>query len=170
MGRYVTVLYLILHILMHSSAQITGVDTLYKANDLIYFSNLERAVFTDFLEGEPDYLAMISAVDPNTEEGELQLYRDWMDEIIDNIYASGFFANLAMRSIRACSCCIPRSYDSLFAKAFTSSGAGCGIFSFVDIEVAVFAVAGRILRWCVALLLLAIIHPPLYTASLVFYL
>jgi len=89
MGRHVTVLCLILH-LMYSSAQITGVDTLYKANDLIYFSNLERTIFTDFLEGEPDYLAMISAVDPNTEERELQLYREWMDEIINDIQDKKF--------------------------------------------------------------------------------
>ncbi|MFC2115349.1 hypothetical protein ACFLTU_02675 [Bacteroidota bacterium] len=71
--------------LMSSGAQIPGVETIYRANDLIYYSDLESKSLQDFLNGNPDYLAMISAVNPNTTERELGLYRKWVDEIIVNI-------------------------------------------------------------------------------------
>ena len=71
-------------------AQIPGVDTLFNANEIRYYSDLERSSFQDFLEGKPDYLAMIAAVNPNTDKRELGLYREWVNEIIASIRTRKF--------------------------------------------------------------------------------
>jgi hypothetical protein len=72
------------------TAQYRGTDTLFQAGDLIYFSSLERKAIGDFLNGNPDYLAMIAAVNPGTNERELKLYRDWIDGIIAEIQGRKF--------------------------------------------------------------------------------
>jgi hypothetical protein len=71
-------------------AQIPGTDSIFKAGELIYFSSLEKSAFNDFLEGKPDYLSMISAINPQTDEREVALYRDWVDEIIGYIREKKF--------------------------------------------------------------------------------
>jgi hypothetical protein len=84
---------LILSLLMTTGfvrGQISGIDTLFKASELVYFSDLENKAFHDFLSGKPDYLAMIAAINPNTNERELDLYRDWVNEIIANIRAKKY--------------------------------------------------------------------------------
>ena len=68
--------------LLTSMAQIQGVDTLFRAGDLIYFSELEQKSMQEFMDGNPDYLAMISAINPNADERELDLYRDWINGIV----------------------------------------------------------------------------------------
>ncbi len=70
--------------------QIQGTDSLFKPSDLVYFSALERESFTRYFEGQPDYLKMIAAININTDEGELELYRDWINEIILNIRQKKF--------------------------------------------------------------------------------
>ena len=67
------------------SSQFTGTDTLFQADELVFFSTLERKAFSDFLNGDPDYLAMMAAVDPGTDERELELYRDWINNAINEI-------------------------------------------------------------------------------------
>ncbi len=74
----------------NSEAQIKGIDSLFKASELIYFSDLEEISFNDFLEGRPDFLAMIASINPTTDQRELDLYRDWINEIIVNIQAKKF--------------------------------------------------------------------------------
>ena len=71
-------------------AQITGIEHVFRSGDLVYFSDLERKSFSDFLDGNPDYLAMIAAVNPGTSERELKLYSDWVDEIIVSIRGKKF--------------------------------------------------------------------------------
>jgi tetratricopeptide (TPR) repeat protein len=66
-------------------AQIAGVDSLFREQDLVYFSELEHESFRGFFAGEPEYLTMIAAINPRTSKRELELYRDWVDEIIANI-------------------------------------------------------------------------------------
>lgn len=77
-------------VLINSRAQIPGIDTLFRANELVYFSELEKSSFRDFLDGNPDYLSMIAAINPDTDERELKLYREWVDEIIRNIRSKKF--------------------------------------------------------------------------------
>jgi hypothetical protein len=73
-----------------STSQYRGTDTLFRAGELIYFSSLERKAIGDFLDGNPDYLAMIAAVNPGTNERELELYRHWIDGIIAEIRGRKF--------------------------------------------------------------------------------
>ncbi len=73
-----------------NSAQVPGTDTLFSANELIYFSDLEEISFLNYLAGKPDYLTMIAAVNPRTDQRELELYRDWIDEILSNIRVKKF--------------------------------------------------------------------------------
>ncbi len=68
-----------------AKGQIPGVDTLFKANDLIYFSEVEKDAFHEFFKGEPDYLAMICALNPSTDERELKIYREWLDDVANII-------------------------------------------------------------------------------------
>lgn len=73
-----------------SRAQFSGTDTLFRAQELVYFSPLEQKAFYDFLNGKPDYLAMIAAVNPGTDKRELGLYRERIDEIIRDIREKKF--------------------------------------------------------------------------------
>ena len=87
------ILPVILYLLIYPGpvrAQFSGVDSLFKADDLYFFSELESRSFNGFLEGKPDYLAMIASINPNTSKRELELYRDWVDEIITNIREKKF--------------------------------------------------------------------------------
>jgi len=68
-----------------SGAQITGIDTLFRADEMMYFSDLERRSFHEFFDGNPDYLLMITAINSSTDERELEIYRDWITDIIENI-------------------------------------------------------------------------------------
>lgn len=88
--RPYSLILILLLALMNSRAQIPGIDTLFRANELVYFSDLERKTFGNFLDGNTDYLAMIAAIDPNTDERELGLYRDWLDKIIGDIRKKKF--------------------------------------------------------------------------------
>jgi hypothetical protein len=71
-------------------AQFDNVDTHFRADRLLFFSPLEKKSMVNFMHGDPDYLAMIAAVNPGTSERELELYRDWIDEIISEIRSSKF--------------------------------------------------------------------------------
>ena len=82
MKRFLPLIIILLVATASSRSQIPGTDSLFKVNELIYFSDLERHAFQDFIDEKPDYLAMISAINPTTDERELELYRDWVDEII----------------------------------------------------------------------------------------
>ena len=75
-------------IMLHG--QIQGTATLFSPGQLQYNSALERESFAGFFRGNPDYLAMIAAVNPGTDARELELYRDWVDEIIENIRTPKF--------------------------------------------------------------------------------
>ena len=70
--------------------QIPGTDTLFSPTDLYYFSSLERKAFAGYFEGSPDYLSMIAAVNPHTDERDLELYRNRIDEIIGDIRKKKF--------------------------------------------------------------------------------
>ncbi len=90
MKNYLPLILILLLSSTSTGAQILGTDTLFKANELIYFSDLERHAFQNFLVEKPDYLAMISAINPKTDERELELYRDWVDDIISIIREKKF--------------------------------------------------------------------------------
>jgi tetratricopeptide (TPR) repeat protein len=68
-----------------SVAQIRGVDSLYKPEFMLFHTTLERSGFIDYFAGKPDYLSMIAAIDPETNERELGLYRNWIDEVVASI-------------------------------------------------------------------------------------
>ena len=82
MKNYFALVLILLLSSASAGAQILGTDTIFKVNDLIFFSDLERHAFKNFIDEKPDYLAMISSVNPETDERELELYRDWVDDII----------------------------------------------------------------------------------------
>ena len=73
-----------------SLAQFQGVDTLFNTSELIFFSNPERISFGDFLDGNPDYLALIAHVNPDTDSREIGLYRERINEIIEDIRSNKF--------------------------------------------------------------------------------
>lgn len=73
-----------------SDALFPGVDTLFGPEEFMYYSELERGAFGDFLNGKPDYLTMTAAVNPSTDSRELGLYRDWIEEIITEISRKKF--------------------------------------------------------------------------------
>ena len=75
---------------MGLTAQFEGVDTVFRADGLTYFSPLEKKAIADFLNGHPDYLAMIAAINPGTSERELGLYREWINETIEEVRGSRF--------------------------------------------------------------------------------
>lgn len=68
-----------------SLAQIQGVDTLFRASDLFYFSPLERESFGLYFDGKPDFFEMIIAVNENSAENEINIYRDWIGDIVQEI-------------------------------------------------------------------------------------
>jgi tetratricopeptide (TPR) repeat protein len=73
-----------------SLAQIQGTDTLFRPSDLFYFSNLERESFSQYFNGKPDFFKMIVAVSANSNEKELELYQDWIRDIIHEIRHNKF--------------------------------------------------------------------------------
>jgi hypothetical protein len=70
--------------------QFQGIDTLFNTSELIFFSNPERNSFRDYLDGNPDYLALIAHVNPDTDSRELGLYRERVNEIIEDIRSNKF--------------------------------------------------------------------------------
>jgi len=68
-----------------SQAQIQGADTLFRPSDLYYFSILERESFSQYFDGQPDYLKMIVAVNANSNDNEPELYQDWISDIVREI-------------------------------------------------------------------------------------
>jgi tetratricopeptide (TPR) repeat protein len=68
-----------------SLAQIQGTDTLFRPSDLFYFSTLEGESFSQYFDGKPDYFKMIITVDANSHENELEIYHDWIMDIIQEI-------------------------------------------------------------------------------------
>jgi len=83
--RRYTLPVLLLVFILEIHSQIPGTDKLFSPPDLYFFSDLERKAFSGYFEGIPDYLSMIAAVNPGTDERELELYRSWINEIIGNI-------------------------------------------------------------------------------------
>jgi hypothetical protein len=73
-----------------SLAQIQGTDTLFRPSDLIYFSILERESFNQYFDGKPDYFKMIVAINANSAENELEIYQDWISNIIQEIRLNKF--------------------------------------------------------------------------------
>jgi len=73
-----------------SHAQIQGTDTLFRPSDLFYFSNLERESFSHFFDDKPDYFKMIIAVNATSIENDLQVYQDWIGEIVQEIKQNKF--------------------------------------------------------------------------------
>ena len=73
-----------------SPAQIQGTDSLYRASDLHYFSSLEGESFSQYFDGEPDYINMIIAVNANSRENEIEIYQEWISDIIQEIRQKKF--------------------------------------------------------------------------------
>jgi tetratricopeptide (TPR) repeat protein len=73
-----------------SLAQIQGTDTLFRPSDLVYFSMLERESFSQYFDGKPDYFKMIVALNANSTENELVIYRDWISNMIQEIRHNRF--------------------------------------------------------------------------------
>ncbi len=73
-----------------SLAQIQGTDTLFRPSDLFYFSTLERESFSQYFEGKPDYLKMIIAVNVASLEDELEIYQDWIADMVQDIRHNKF--------------------------------------------------------------------------------
>ncbi len=88
--KVLPLIFLLVFPILQSGAQIPGVEGLFKADELLYFSDLESGSFRDFLDGKPDYLAMIAAVNPNTSKRELELYRTWIVEIMEECRGKRF--------------------------------------------------------------------------------
>jgi tetratricopeptide (TPR) repeat protein len=81
-ARKIFIILTILLLCRASRSQVPATDSLFRHNELIYFSELESSSFRDFFNGNPDYLAMIASINPDTDERELELYRDWLGETI----------------------------------------------------------------------------------------
>jgi len=62
----------------------------FEVDELRYHSGFEYKVFDEFEDGESDYLSLISALNPKTDEREVTLYRDWIDEIVKTIREDRF--------------------------------------------------------------------------------
>lgn len=82
-SRYLIILMMLLARV--TPAQTWQTDTLFREGDLVYYSAMERQSIHNFLQGNPDYLAMIASINPGTDERELGLYRQWIDDIIAEI-------------------------------------------------------------------------------------
>jgi len=70
--------------------QISGTDTLFAPGELHYYSDLERASFSLFFDADPDYLSLITSVNLKTTEREVDLYREWLDEMAGEIRSRKF--------------------------------------------------------------------------------
>ena len=82
---------LISFVLMTGSlAQIQGTDTLFRPSDLFYFSTLEGESFSQYFDGKPDYFKMIITIDANSRENELEIFHDWIMDIIQEIRHNKF--------------------------------------------------------------------------------
>ena len=68
-----------------SLAQSQVADSLFRASDLFYFSPLERESFGLYFDGKPDYFKMIIAVNENSAENDIEIYRDWIGDIVQEI-------------------------------------------------------------------------------------
>jgi tetratricopeptide (TPR) repeat protein len=68
-----------------SLAQIQGTDTLFRPSELVYFSPLERECFGRYFDGQPDFLSMIIAVNPDSKENEPGMYEEWISELASEI-------------------------------------------------------------------------------------
>jgi len=73
-----------------SLAQIQGTDTLFRPSDLFYFSTLESGSFSQYFDDKPDYLQMIIAVDAASGENEIEIYLDWIDDMVQEIRHNKF--------------------------------------------------------------------------------
>lgn len=73
-----------------SLAQIQGTDTLFRPSDLFYFSTLERESFSQYFDGEPDYFKMIMALNTSSSENEIEIYQDWIREMVQKIRGKKF--------------------------------------------------------------------------------
>ena len=81
---------LISFVLMTGSlAQIQGTDTLFRPSDLFYFSTLEGESFSQYFDGK-HYFKMIITIDANSRENELEIFHDWIMDIIQEIRHNKF--------------------------------------------------------------------------------
>jgi tetratricopeptide (TPR) repeat protein len=90
LSRRSSIQVLLLFFILEIHGQVPGTDTLFKPSELYYFSELERESFMGYFEGTPDYLSMITALNPGTGEGELEMYRNWVNEILGDIRTRRF--------------------------------------------------------------------------------
>jgi tetratricopeptide (TPR) repeat protein len=124
---------------LHS--QIPGTDSLFSPNDLFYFSHLEQKSFAGYFEGNPDYLSLISSVNPYTKERDVEIYRDWIADLTGIIRDKRFDQWSETKKIRHIRNYINRSllltydhrasFDDLFRSGVYNHYIAAAIYAFI---------------------------------------
>ncbi len=96
---------------MTGQAQVPADSSLisFQVEELRYHSVFEHKVFDEFEDGETDFLSLIAALNPDTDESEVALYRDWIDEIVETIRKDRFERLSEEKKIKAVNSYIKKS-------------------------------------------------------------
>ena len=91
----------------------------YEVEELRYHSVFEHKVFDEYEDGESDYLSLISALNPDTDEREVELYSDWIDEIVEAIRKDRFERLSEEKKIKAVNTYVKRSLLITYSQKTT---------------------------------------------------
>ncbi len=75
-------------------------EELIPLSDLRFNSDFEKQTFLDFIRGSENYIALTACIDPKTNEREVILYHDWIQEIVQEIKNKKFYERKEEKKIK----------------------------------------------------------------------